>query len=190
MVWLAMGISISSVDICSAGYRRDVFVQDHCFDAAAFHTVAVEDQEFSFRLAARGHRLVFLPEAIVYHQRLTSATRYFRRNYNIGYWKMCLLRRYPGKAMRDSHTPRLIKVQIVLAGAALVGALEMFRPSIGLWIACGLSILPLLSKIARRDPPVLLIAPIMIFIRTLALGLGLFSGALRFYLFRFDRPPA
>jgi glycosyltransferase involved in cell wall biosynthesis len=186
---------IDFVDTYSAGYRREVFVQNHGFDAAAFHTIAVEDQEFSFRLAARGHRLVFLPEAIVYHQHLTSVSRYFHRKYNIGHWKIYLLRRYPSKAVRDSHTPQLIKVQIALLAAALAGTLEMFRPSIGsliaigLWIAFGLSMLPLLIKIARRDPPVLLIAPIMIFIRTLALGLGLFSGALRFYLFRFGLPP-
>ncbi len=188
--------TIDFIDTYSAGYRRDVFMQNHGFDAAAFPTIAVEDQEFSFRLAARGHRLIFIPDAVVYHQHLTSARRYFRRKYNIGRWKMYLLRRYPGKAVRDSHTPQLIKVQIALLAAALVGTLGMVQPpirspiAIGLWIAYGLSMLPLLIKIARRDPPVLLIAPSMIFIRTLALGLGLFSGVLRFYLLRFDLPPA
>ena len=187
---------IDFIDTYSACYRRDVFVQNRGFDAVSFPTMAVEDQELSFRLAERGHRLVFVPEALVYHQHLTSAIRYFRRKYNISHWKMYLLQRYPGKAVRDSHTPQLIKLQIVLLLAALLGTLGIFLPplgsliAIGLWSAYGLSMLPLLSKIAQRDPPVLFIAPIMIFIRTLALGLGLLSGALRFYLLRLDPPSA
>ena len=36
---------------------------------------------------------------------------------------MYLLKRHPGKAVRDSHTPQLVKVQIVLLAAALAGTL-------------------------------------------------------------------
>ena len=43
---------------------------------------------------------------------------------------------------------------------------------------------PLLIKIARRDPAVLLVAPLMITLRALALGLGMFTGLLRFHVFR------
>jgi hypothetical protein len=102
---------------------------------------------------------------------------------------MHLLKRHPGKAVRDSHTPQLVKAQIALLAAALIGLLSLFWPplglpvAIGLWLAFGLSMWPLLIKIARRDPPVLLIAPLMIFVRTLALGLGLLGGLLRFYVF-------
>ena len=188
--------TIDFIDTHSAGYRREIFAEHHGFDAVAFPTAAVEDQEFSFRLVQHGHRLVFVPEALVYHQHLTSVTRYFRRKYLIGHWKIHLLQRYPGKAVRDSHTPQIVKAQIVLLAAALIGLPGVSWPpfgpplAIGLWIAFGLSMLPLLIKIARRDRPVLLIAPIMIFVRTLALGLGLLGGVLRFYVFRFDLPPA
>jgi glycosyltransferase involved in cell wall biosynthesis len=187
--------AIDFIDTYSAAYRRRVFEENGGFDAVSYRSIAVEDQEFSFRLAERGHRLVFAPEALVYHQHVTTVRRYFRRKYIIGHWKMRLLRRYPGKAVRDSHTPQLVKVQIILLAAALVGTIGAFLPptgpliATGLWIAFGLSMLPLLIKIARRDPPVLLVAPIMIGVRALALGLGLFSGALRFHVFRRDSPP-
>ena len=62
----------------------------------------------------------------MYHQHNTTLARYFRRKYNIGYWKMYLLKRHPGKAVRDSHTPQLIKAQIVLLAAALLGTLTIF----------------------------------------------------------------
>jgi glycosyltransferase involved in cell wall biosynthesis len=186
--------TIDFVDTYSAAYRRTVFLDNDGFDVS-FPTASVEDQEFSFRLVERGHRLVFVPEAKVYHRHNTTLARYFRRKYNIGYWKMYLLKRHPGKAVRDSHTPQLVKAQIILLAAALAGTPSVFLSprspliAIGLWIIFGLSMLPLLIKIARRDPPVLLIAPIMIAVRTLALGLGLFSGALRFHVFRRDLSP-
>ena len=181
--------TIDFIDTYSAAYRRSAFTDNGGFDVS-FPTASVEDQEFSFRLAERGHRLIFVPEALVYHRHNTTLARYFRRKYYIGYWKMHLLKRHPGKAVRDSHTPQLVKAQIVLLAAALISLLGVFWPplglpiAIGLWLAFGLSMLPLLIKIARRDPPVLFIAPIMVFVRTLALGLGLLGGALRFHVFR------
>jgi glycosyltransferase involved in cell wall biosynthesis len=181
---------IDFVDTYSAAYRRDVFIDQGGFDAVGLPTAAVEDQEFSFRLTASGHRLVFVPEAVVYHQHNASLRRYFRRKYYIGCWKIYILRRHPAKALRDSHTPQMIKVQIALLAAALsITLAALLLPigpgvPIGLWIAFFLTMGPLLIKIARRDPAVLLVAPLMIGVRTLALGLGLFNGLLRFYLFR------
>lgn len=187
--------TIDFIDTYSAGYRREVFVANDGFDTA-FRTASVEDQEFSFRLAARGYRLIFAPEVKVYHQHVTTLARYYLRKINIGYWKMYVLQDHPGKAVRDSHTPQLVKAQIALFAAALLSLLAAIGlpiglpVSIGLWIAYGLSMLPLLIKIARRDPPVLLVAPLMIVIRTLALGLGLFGGLLYFQLLHRTRTTA
>jgi cellulose synthase/poly-beta-1,6-N-acetylglucosamine synthase-like glycosyltransferase len=186
---------IDFVDTYSAAYRRDVFIDQGGFDAVGLPTASVEDQEFSFRLTASGHRLVFVPEAVVYHQHNASLWRYFRRKYYIGFWKITVLRRHPAKAWRDSHTPQMIKVQIALLAAALsITLTALLLPigpgvPIGLWIAFFLTMGPLLIKIARRDPVVLLVAPLMIGVRTLALGLGMFNGLLRLYLFR-RTPPA
>jgi glycosyltransferase involved in cell wall biosynthesis len=182
--------TIDFIDTYAAAYRRAVFLENGGFDAA-FPTASVEDQEFSFRLAERGQRLAFAPNARVSHQHNTTLMRYFRRKYFIGYWKMRVLHQHPGKAVRDSHTPQIIKAQIVLLAAAVISLLSLLWPiglplTIGLWIIFGLSTLPLLNQIARRDPPVLLIAPIMIFVRALALGLGLGSGLLRFTIRRHD----
>jgi cellulose synthase/poly-beta-1,6-N-acetylglucosamine synthase-like glycosyltransferase len=191
---------IDFVDTYAAAYRLEVFIDQGGFDAVGLPTVAVEDQEFSFRVAAAGHRLVFVPEAIVYHQHNTSLWRYFRRKVNISYWKTFILRRHPTKALRDSHTPQMIKVQIALLAAALLMTLAALlfgssmpigpSVSIGLWAAFCLSMGSLLIKIARRDPPVLLVAPLMITLRALALGLGMFMGFLRFHVFRRSPPAA
>jgi cellulose synthase/poly-beta-1,6-N-acetylglucosamine synthase-like glycosyltransferase len=180
--------AIDFIDTYSAAYRRDVFLNMGGFDTA-FPTASVEDQELSFRLAAQGHRLVFAPDAVVYHRHNATVDRYFKRKYKIGYWKAFLLRQHPGKAIRDTHTPQIVKVQMALLAAALVSLCGVaFGPigrgvAIGWWVLLFLTMLPLLRKIARRDPMVLLVAPLLIGVRALALGLGLGIGLLRFHLF-------
>ena len=175
--------SIDFVDTYSAAYRREVFVNSGGFDPAF---IADEDQELSFRLTARGVRLVFAPDAIVYHQHVTSLLKYLRRKFSIGYWKGLVLRRHPDKAVRDTHTPQVIKMQMGLLAAAISMSLAaIFVPIavslvIGPWLLLLLSMLPLLIKIARRDPPIVLIAPIMIVLRSLGLGTSLAVGLIRF----------
>lgn len=176
--------SIDFVDTYSAAYRRSVFLANGGF-STAFPTASVEDQEFSFRLTRRGHRLVFVSDAIVCHQHNTTLPQYFRRKYKIGYWKVAVLQQHPGKARSDSHTPQIVKVQIALLFAVLLITVSaLWRPidpliPIGLWASFGITMLPLLRKIARRDKPVLSIAPVLIATRALALGLGLLIGAVK-----------
>jgi len=178
---LANQATIDFVDTYSAAYRRSVFLASGGFDES-FTTASVEDQEFSFRLAAQGHRLVFIPAAIVYHQHDATLPEYVRRKFGIGCWKMLVLRRHPGKVVRDSHTPQLLKVQMGLLAAALLTTLatvlnySWVMSANVCWLLMLVSMLPLLSKIARRDPAVIIIAPLMIGVRALSLGLGLVRG--------------
>ncbi|MCC7361777.1 MAG: sugar transferase [Anaerolineales bacterium] len=180
--------SIDFIDTYSAGYRRAVFLENGGFETA-FPVPSVEDQEFSFRLAEKGYRLVFAPEAVVYHQHDSSLGEYGRRKFWIGYWKAFLLRWHPEKALGDSHTPPSQRVQLGLQGLAglltLAGlALLPFTPAGG-WLLWGAlaaqgvffaTAVPFLLKLARRDPPVLLVAPGLLMARALASGLGLAVG--------------
>jgi GT2 family glycosyltransferase len=56
---------IDFVDTYAAAYRRGVFGAHGGFDP---EFLLDEDQEFSFRLARAGCKLVFNPAAVVYHQ--------------------------------------------------------------------------------------------------------------------------
>jgi cellulose synthase/poly-beta-1,6-N-acetylglucosamine synthase-like glycosyltransferase len=180
---LARHPTIDFVDTYSAAYRREVFVASGGFDS---ELIMDEDQELSFRLAGKGHRLVFIPAAVVGHQHVTTAWRYLRRKYGVGYWKVFVLRVHPQKAVRDTHTPQVVKVQIGLIAVAMIATLaiipipRVFPITIGLWLLLLLTMLPFLIKIARRDPPVIWIAPLMIALRALGLGLGLTAGLLHF----------
>lgn len=182
---MAHQAQIDFIDTYSAAYRRDVFLTNGGFDVV-FTTASVEDQEFSFRLARKGYRLVFVPDAVVYHRHNATLRHYWRRKFGIGYWKALLLRWHPERAMKDSHTPQTLKVQIGLLGAmGLTVVAAAFWPSL-LWLALLWGVFffassgPFLAYIARHDAPILVAAPLFLTVRALALGTGLGVGAVRF----------
>ncbi len=67
---------IDFIDTYSAAYRKKIFLENNGFDTN-FTVASVEDQEFSFRLARKGYRMVFVPSAIVYHQHDRNSSRIF-----------------------------------------------------------------------------------------------------------------
>ncbi len=172
---------IDFIDTYSAAYRRAIFLENRGFDES-FPAASVEDQEFSFRLARQGYRMVFVPQAVVEHRHPASLWAYARRKFRIGYWKVRVHRRFPEKAWQDTHTPITLKLQVALLLTALpLSLIALVFPLtwIGvvlLELAFGLSVLPLTLFIARRDRAVAVIAPLMIFVRAAALGTGLVAG--------------
>jgi lipopolysaccharide/colanic/teichoic acid biosynthesis glycosyltransferase/GT2 family glycosyltransferase len=180
---------IDFVDTYSAGYRRYIFLENGGFDTA-FSTASVEDQEFSFRLARKGYRLVFAPRAVVYHRHDATVGEYWRRKFGIGYWKALLLQSHPERAVHDSYTPQVLKAQIVLVGAAILSLLVTPFWLFARWpaLACALlftlTALPFLYRVVCRDPAVALAAPFLLLVRALALGSGLVAG-----FWRFSRQP-
>ncbi len=164
---------INFIDTYAAAYRRHIFLENGGFDLSL---PEVEDQDLSFRLAAKGYKMVFAPEARVYHLHTTSALRYFKRKFAIGKWKAMLMHRHPERLVSDSRTPQLLKVQMGLAlllPFVLIAPL-LWRPliiSTGGWlIAFILGCVPFLAKTIQRDATVLLVALPLLFLRAVALA--------------------
>lgn len=182
---------IDFVDTYAAAYRRDLFLKAGGFDPT-FPTASVEDQEFSFRLAGQGYRLVYVPGAIVFHQHDCTLAEYWRRKYWIGFWKALVTRRYPSKLARDSHTPPVLKLQLGLAalgGTLLLAGVVTGRRGLGrggglAWGLLWLSGFSFYKKIWQRDAPVLAVAPVLLLVRAWSLGLGFLLGNLRLILGR------
>lgn len=173
---------IDFIDTYSAAYQRQVLLANDGFDENILY---VEDQELSFRLAARGYEMVFQPTAVVYHWHSHSLAAYARKKFMIGYWKSQVIRRFPGKAISDSHTPQVMKVQIILMALMLlaaVAALVLPRSSFVLAIVA-LSFLattiPFCGKAWAKDRGVALVSPFMLAVRALALGTGYGWGLIR-----------
>lgn len=173
---------IDFVDTYSAAYRRDVFIENGGFDASFPGDSSGEDQEFSFRLCERGHKLVFAPAAIVYHRHPPTVAAYYRRKLKTGYWKALVLRLHPQKAVRDTHTPQMLKLQMLVIAAALpvlaLGAIAGLLLPAALLMLLALAVVytPFTLAAWCKDRAVALIAPFMLTVRALALGLGLLLG--------------
>jgi hypothetical protein len=127
--------------------------------------------------------MVFVPEAVVYHRHPATLAAYARRKFRVGYWKVLVHRRHPGKMLQDTHTPPTLKIQMGLALLSVAIALAaLFAPV--LWLGVGMlvalfavSAIPLVVFIARRDAPVVLAAPFLIVVRAAALGAGWVAGS-------------
>ena len=185
--------SIDFVDTYSAAYRRDIFLANEGFDST-FPTASVEDQELSFRLTEKGYRLVFAPAAKVLHHHNHTLSAYIRRKFFIGYWKVLVTRRHPGRAIRDSHTPQALKLQMGLAAVTAIAFLLAALASLASWglsapvlavgllaaLSFGLTEIPFLAKVWRRDRGVTLPAAGLLWVRAFALGAGFVTGLAHF----------
>lgn len=173
--------TIDFVDTYSAAYRRDIFLSNGGFDEA-FPSASVEDQDFSFRLSEKGFRMVFVPNAWVYHRHVTTVGAYVRRKFRIGYWKVRVQRRHPGKTLQDSHTPTTLRLEVGFFLFATLGLLLTPIIPTAWWLtfaslaALVLTSIPFLLFIVRRDRAVALVAPALIMARAAALAAGLAFG--------------
>ncbi|MGB1253640.1 MAG: glycosyltransferase [Candidatus Promineifilaceae bacterium] len=181
---LSRHTTISFIDTYSAAYRRDIFLANGGFDSTLNYSL-LEDQDFSFRLAAQGVKLVFAPAARVYHQHLTSPTRYYWRKWLIGRWKTVILRRFPERRDNDSRTPFSLKLQFGIALLLLV-LIPLALVVWPLWLLVGLLLmlftvtaLPFLRMTLRKDPIVGVVVLPMLLIRAFGLAHGYVDGLLR-----------
>ncbi len=173
---------IDFVDTYSAAYRRQVFLAGGGFDTS-FRRTSLEDQDFSFRLAATGHKMIFIPDAIVYHQHPDTLLNYLRRKFWVGYWRVMIHKRHPDKILSDSRTPPALRIQVVL-GALLIPS--VFAPLITAWFhpltimaLFIISTVPFTIKSIRKDVATGILAPVFLLTRALALGAGFVCAKLR-----------
>jgi cellulose synthase/poly-beta-1,6-N-acetylglucosamine synthase-like glycosyltransferase len=108
---------IDFIDTYSAADRRETLLANVGFDELIRD---VEDQELSFRLASRGYKMVFRPQAAVRHLHRNTLAAYFLKKFMIGYWKVKGVRRFPARGLTDSHTPQILKLQMLLAPGFLI----------------------------------------------------------------------
>ena len=173
---------IDFIDTYSAGFRRTVFQELGGFDER-YPGASVEDQEFSFRVAEAGHKMVFVPDAIVTHRHAETLGHYFRKKMNIGYWKTMVLKRHPTKMVRDSHTPQLLNLQLplafLMAATFLAAPWITWFPLISITAVFLISGFPEILHCLRRCGLMPAIcSPIIMWVRSVGLGLGLIRGTL------------
>ena len=101
---------IDFIGTYAAAYRANIFRKYGGFDTG-FPLASGEDTEFSYKLQSVGYKLVFVPDAFVYHQHPTKLVKYLRTKFYRGFWRIRLYKKHPKKAIKDSYTPQSLKVQ-------------------------------------------------------------------------------
>ena len=176
---LSKADAIDMVDTYSAAFRRDRFIQIGLFDES-FPVANNEDTELSYRMCTADYRLEFNPEAIVYHVHPDSFMKYLRLKFKRGYWRMIVYRSYPGKALKDTYTPVVIKIQTMMAALSMPSVLlsivfsEMMMITAGIFLAIMASSVPFSLKTLKKDPVIGLISPAVVLGRSISFALGVF----------------
>lgn len=173
--------TIDFIDTYAAAYKRSVLAEEGGFDTE-YPVPSAEDVDLSFRLAKKGYRLVFAPDAWVWHSHPASLWAYLRRKMRFGYWRALLYIRYPNKIAGDAHTDPLLKTQfalVAITGLSSIIALVV-RPA---WIAAAAALLAFLVTTLRfaswawsRDRAVGALWPVVVFLRVLLQGMALGFG--------------
>ena len=173
--------SIDFIDTYSAAFRRDRFLEMAGYDTS-FPVACAEDVELSYRMSARGWKMKFAPGAIVYHTHPDTLSRYLKKKYKFAFWRVLAVRKNPSKAVKDSHTPQLMKFQLLFAPALLLAvAFDLaVRPAVPVSVlvlaAFLVSTLPFAMRAIRKDPIVGLLSPALLAARACAQMLGVTAG--------------
>jgi glycosyltransferase involved in cell wall biosynthesis len=172
---------IDFIDTYSAGFRRERFLEMNGYDTS-FPVACAEDVELSYRMSARGWTMKFVPAAIVYHTHPETFWGYVQKKYKFAFWRVLAVRKNPNKAMKDSHTPQLMKLQLLFAPVLLVAILSdlVLRPKLpALLFVCGaflVSTLPFAWRAVLKDPVVGVLSPILLAARACAQVVGVTAG--------------
>jgi glycosyltransferase involved in cell wall biosynthesis len=172
---------IDFIDTYSAAFRRDKFLEMRGYDTE-FPVACAEDIELSYRMSAKGWKMKFIPEAVVFHQHPDSLVRYLKKKFKFAFWRVLAVRKNPQKAVKDSHTPQLMKLQLFFGPAVLLGlAIDLLlRPPFSLVaiVVVGflMTTIPFALRSAVKDPAVGAISPIILAARSCSQLLGIVSG--------------
>ena len=180
---------IDFVDGHAAAFRKKAVLEVGCFDPSLTEN---EDVDLSYRLSAAGKRMVFAPSAIVFHSHPDSYRSYFRLKTGRGYWRMIVYKSHPGKAVRDSYTPQILKLQILLVylalGTLVLGLINPFFFAVFGFLAALflLTTVPFVRLVQRFAPDLVFTALWFIFVRAVAFSFGIIAGLAAMFLFRYQ----
>ncbi len=182
----------------SAGYRKDIFKKFGGF-SVDFKRADAEDPELSFKIAKAGYKLFFNPKAVVAHPHVSTLKKFWKQKFSRGYWRVLLYKKHPEKMKGDSYTGKEVQLSLIflagfllaLAGFFFAVALKdvalmnfLAKSSILAHALFYLANFPTIVFMIDREKKMALFAPVLIFVRTLAWGLGFVWGLVKLILKR------
>lgn len=170
---------IDMIDTYSAGFRKDAFLSTGGFDTS-FPFPNNEDTDLSYKMSQKGYKMVFNPDAVVWHSGHPDTLRkYMKLKFWRGYWRMVVYQRHAHKMIKDSYTPQTLKFQIIVSFLLILTLFLMpFNPSvmfylflIGAFLFLA-SALPFVRIAMKDDIRIGLLSPFLLFLRAISLGSG------------------
>jgi cellulose synthase/poly-beta-1,6-N-acetylglucosamine synthase-like glycosyltransferase len=174
---------IDFVDTHAAAFRKTIIRTVGGFDPAIPGPTA-EDADLSYRISRGGYKMTFNPAAIVYHRHPARWPDYLRAKFWRACWRMSAYRKHPGKMVKDSYTPQLLKVQVLLFYLMVggVGAAVLLIQSVWFSLAALTfflaSTLPFVAGAWRKDPLVAALSPLLLLSRAGSFAAGIPVGIL------------
>lgn len=177
---------IDFLDTYSAAFRRENFLEMQGYDTS-FPVACAEDVELSYRMSVRGWKMKFAPEAFVYHTHPETLGKYLKKKYKFAFWRVLAVRKNPSKGIKDTHTPQLMKFQLLFAPALVLGIaldLALRTPlrspfSLVVLLAFLASTLPFAFRAGSKDALVGLLCPLLLASRACAQFCGVVGGLVR-----------
>ncbi len=174
---------IDFIDTYSAAFRREVFIKYGGYDHS-FPVACAEDIELSYRMSSEGEKMVFQAKAQVYHTHPETLINYLKKKYKFAYWRMLAVKKNPQKAVKDSHTPQLMKIQLLFIPALILlllgGLVKPWFLSIA-GILLGLffmTTLPFVKRSFWKDKKIAIVSPCLLLCRSTAQFFGVLFGSL------------
>ena len=177
----SLGKEVDTLATYATAYRRDAFLAAGGF-STDFRTASGEDFDLAFTLHQRGGRLFFSDAARVGHHHPADLGTYLRQQFYRGYWRVPMYLRNRDMFVRgDSYTGYEAQAQFILTNLAVLSlpaaAVHTAAPAIGLGLLLA-SNLPLGLWASHREPSMLLVAPVLASLRSLAGSAGVYAHLL------------
>jgi glycosyltransferase involved in cell wall biosynthesis len=172
---------IDFIDTYSAGFRKKIFLDMNGYDTD-FPVACAEDVELSFRMSNQGYKMVFNPKAVVYHMHPDTLSAYLGKKYKFAFWRIVALKKNPNKAVKDSHTPQLMKVQLLFPPLIFTALLYSGFSETGVTATLLLlsffifTTFPFILNAIKKDALLALLTPSLLFLRSAAQCAGVAGG--------------
>ncbi|MDY6863853.1 MAG: glycosyltransferase [Thermodesulfobacteriota bacterium] len=181
---------IDFIGTYSAAYRNDIFIKMGGFDES-FPIASGEDTDFSYRLSKENYKLVFNPEAIVYHNHPDRFPTYLKQKFWRAYWRNLIYSKNIKKAIKDTYTPQILKFQIflfllffILLIASPFNNFPSFPIILSVLGLFFITTIPFIVKTIFKDPFIGCFSPFFIFFRSAVFTFGIIMGFIRIICLR------
>ncbi len=176
---------IDFIGTFAAAYKKDVFLKFGGFDES-FETASGEDPELSYRMVKAGYTLLFNPRAVVKHPHSETLKVYLKRQLRHAYWRVFMYFKHHEKMKGDSYTGVEVPLSFFFAFLSLFCLLISPFIHSALLITCIFALLVIGVNIdtvmfmAKKERKMLIIAPLIILLRSYVWVFGAIRGLLSF----------